>query len=67
MTDDKQPPVAFASFVERRSAVDAKELFQGIRFDPATPTPLKIEFAKSNSKAKRLPPNTFFYKRTKGK
>eukprot|EP01126_Amoeba_proteus_P057602 TRINITY_DN733_c0_g2_i4.p1 TRINITY_DN733_c0_g2~~TRINITY_DN733_c0_g2_i4.p1 ORF type:complete len:251 (+),score=36.71 TRINITY_DN733_c0_g2_i4:69-821(+) len=47
-------PVAFASFFDRASAINGQNIFQGIRFDPSLQTPLRVEFAKSNSKTKRL-------------
>eukprot|EP01126_Amoeba_proteus_P000665 TRINITY_DN10187_c0_g2_i12.p1 TRINITY_DN10187_c0_g2~~TRINITY_DN10187_c0_g2_i12.p1 ORF type:complete len:249 (-),score=37.37 TRINITY_DN10187_c0_g2_i12:148-894(-) len=47
-------PVAFASFLDRAAARNGQNLFQGIRFDPSLQAPLRVEFAKSNSKIKRL-------------
>lgn len=59
-------PVAFATFLDRDSAsvgqaalqvspsLSAFLLSQGVRFDPEQIQSLRIEFAKSNSKTKRL-------------
>ena len=43
-------PVAFVTFETRQQAEVAKSELQGIRFDEGLSKPLKIEFAKSNTK-----------------
>jgi len=53
-TSGNRGPVAFASFVDRNSALIGQSYLHGIKFDPEHPTTLRIEFAKSNSKTKRL-------------
>jgi RNA recognition motif-containing protein len=58
-TPQKQP-VAFVSFAERDSAVRAMRYLQGARFDLTSPQTLRIDFAKSNSKIKRLSPRDLF-------
>eukprot|EP01126_Amoeba_proteus_P020592 TRINITY_DN2093_c0_g2_i12.p1 TRINITY_DN2093_c0_g2~~TRINITY_DN2093_c0_g2_i12.p1 ORF type:complete len:287 (+),score=41.78 TRINITY_DN2093_c0_g2_i12:235-1095(+) len=47
-------PVAFATFSDRTSAMVAIRSLEGIRFDPSYPQKLRIEFARSNSKTRRL-------------
>jgi len=47
-------PVAFASFTDRNSALIGQAYLHGIKFDPENPITLRIEFAKTNSKTKRL-------------
>lgn len=49
-----QRQVSFASFRSRENAAHAIQLFNGILFEPSSSVPLKIEFARSNSKVKRL-------------
>jgi len=49
-----QRPVSFASFVSRDAASNAIQQLNGIKFDPDFEYNLKIEFARSNSKMKRL-------------
>jgi len=58
-TPQKQP-VAFVSFAERDSALRAMRYLQGVRFDLTSPQTLRIDFAKSNSKTKRLSPRDLF-------
>eukprot|EP00742_Colponemidia_sp_Colp-10_P006573 GILJ01007044.1.p1 GENE.GILJ01007044.1~~GILJ01007044.1.p1 ORF type:complete len:305 (+),score=42.23 GILJ01007044.1:40-915(+) len=45
--------VAFASFATQAQAAGAKEAVNGIIFDPAANIPLRVDFARSNTKAKR--------------
>jgi len=42
--------VAFASFADRSSAVYALKMLKDLKFDPASPQVMRVEFAKSNSK-----------------
>eukprot|EP01122_Echinamoeba_exundans_P005253 TRINITY_DN15418_c0_g1_i1.p1 TRINITY_DN15418_c0_g1~~TRINITY_DN15418_c0_g1_i1.p1 ORF type:complete len:441 (-),score=70.14 TRINITY_DN15418_c0_g1_i1:175-1443(-) len=49
-------PVAFVTFRDQSSALSARDLLQGIRFDPRSPVLLRIELARSNSKTKRVAP-----------
>lgn len=58
-------PVCFASFQDRNSAFRALRVVQDLRFDPNVPLPLRVEFAKTNSKARRLPPEFYAEKRKK--
>jgi len=53
-TSGNRGPVAFASFVDRSSAIIGQTYLHGIKFDPEQPSTIRIEFAKSNSKTKRL-------------
>jgi len=53
-TAGKQP-VAFSSWDDKASALKVREVLQGLQFDLNSPTKLRIELAKSNSKAKRMP------------
>eukprot|EP01126_Amoeba_proteus_P038557 TRINITY_DN4026_c0_g2_i1.p1 TRINITY_DN4026_c0_g2~~TRINITY_DN4026_c0_g2_i1.p1 ORF type:complete len:182 (-),score=21.50 TRINITY_DN4026_c0_g2_i1:447-932(-) len=59
-----KPPVAFATFINRTSAISGQSYLQGIKFDPDFPQTLRIEFAKANSKKRLLadvdnPPRSF--------
>ncbi|XP_057315650.1 RNA-binding protein with multiple splicing 2-like isoform X2 [Hydractinia symbiolongicarpus] len=47
----KAAPVAFVTFENRDHAEIAKSELQGVRFDPESPTTIRIEFAKANTKA----------------
>jgi len=58
-------PVCFASFQDRNSALRALRVVQDLRFDPNVALPLRVEFAKTNSKARRLPPEFYADKRRK--
>jgi len=58
-------PVCFASFTDRNSALRALRVVQDIRFDPNVAQTLRVEFAKTNSKARRLPPEFYAEKRRK--
>jgi len=55
-------PVAFVSFTEHEFALRAMRYFQNqdVRFDLTSPITLHIDFAKSNSKTKRLSPHDLF-------
>mmetsp|Transcript_20700 Transcript_20700/g.34093 ORF Transcript_20700/g.34093 Transcript_20700/m.34093 type:complete len:153 (+) Transcript_20700:690-1148(+) len=44
-------PVAFVAFVDQASALAARQKMTGVRFDPDSPSILRIELAKSNSKS----------------
>jgi len=58
-------PVCFASFTDRNSALRALRVVQDLRFDPNVAQTLRVEFAKTNSKARRLPPEFYAEKRRK--
>jgi len=58
-------PVCFSSFTDRNSALRALRVIQDLRFDPNVPQTLRVEFAKTNSKARRLPPEFYAEKRRK--
>lgn len=58
-------PVCFASFTDRNSALRALRVVQELRFDPNVAQTLRVEFAKTNSKARRLPPEFYAEKRRK--
>lgn len=49
----RKEPVVFAVFRTREEAEEAMKDFDGIVFDPALGSKLKIEFAKSNTRVKR--------------
>ncbi|GJQ09382.1 hypothetical protein GpartN1_g1173.t1 [Galdieria partita] len=49
----RKEPVVFAVFRTREEAEEAMKDFDGIVFDPASGSKLKIEFAKSNTRVKR--------------
>jgi len=44
-------PIAFVTFASRAQAEKAKTELQGVKFDPDLPTTLRLEFARSNTKA----------------
>ncbi|XP_046857261.1 RNA-binding protein, mRNA-processing factor 2a-like [Xenia sp. Carnegie-2017] len=46
----KPLPVAFVTFAEKLNAEECKKDLQGVCFDPALDQPLRIEFAKTNTK-----------------
>lgn len=46
----KAAPVAFVTFENREQAEACKSELQGVRFDPESPTTIRIEFAKANTK-----------------
>lgn len=46
-------PVGFVTFASRSSAELAKLDLQGVRFDPDLPQPIRLEFAKSNTKVNK--------------
>eukprot|EP01121_Diplochlamys_sp_Union-15-3_P007248 TRINITY_DN1826_c0_g1_i3.p1 TRINITY_DN1826_c0_g1~~TRINITY_DN1826_c0_g1_i3.p1 ORF type:complete len:233 (-),score=44.46 TRINITY_DN1826_c0_g1_i3:4-702(-) len=48
--------VAFARWTDKPSALAARDYLQGLRFDPESSVTMRIELAKSNSKAKREEP-----------
>jgi len=58
-------PVCFASFTDHNSALRALRVVQDLRFDPNVAQPLRVEFAKTNSKTRRLPPEFYAEKRRK--
>eukprot|EP00871_Galdieria_phlegrea_P005870 jgi/Galph1/770/GphlegSOOS_G5467.1 len=49
----RKEPVVFAVFRTREEAEEALKDFDGVVFDPATGSKLKIEFARSNTRVKR--------------
>jgi len=51
-TGERKMPVSFVVFSDQESALAAREILQGINFDPEIPTPLRIELARTNSKVK---------------
>jgi len=53
-TTGSRGPLAFVTFTDRNSALLGRSYFHGIKFDPDLATTLRIEFAKSNSKTKRV-------------
>eukprot|EP01123_Difflugia_compressa_P014495 TRINITY_DN757_c0_g1_i2.p1 TRINITY_DN757_c0_g1~~TRINITY_DN757_c0_g1_i2.p1 ORF type:complete len:330 (+),score=61.31 TRINITY_DN757_c0_g1_i2:253-1242(+) len=53
-------PVAFVSFNSRELALRALRYLQDVRLDLASTTTLRLSFAKSNSKTKRLSPEDLF-------
>jgi len=53
-------PVAFVSFTEREFASRAMQYLRDVRFDLTSTQTLHIDFAKSNSKTKRLSPHDLF-------
>lgn len=46
-------PVGFVTFSTRAAAEAAKLDLQGVRFDPDLPQPIRLEFAKSNTKVSK--------------
>jgi RNA recognition motif-containing protein len=54
MTVMNQRPVSFASFQTREFAASAIQQLNGIAFDPDTDQTLRVEFARANSKVKRI-------------
>ena len=46
-------PVGFVTFSTRARAEAAKLDLQGVRFDPDLPQPIRLEFAKSNTKVSK--------------
>jgi len=54
MTIMNQRPVSFASFTTREYAANAIQQLHGIKFDPDCDFILRMEFARANSKVKRL-------------
>jgi hypothetical protein len=46
--------VAFVSFTDRGSAVQAMRCVKNVQFDPSLPQVLRVDFAKSDTKVKRL-------------
>lgn len=46
-------PVGFVTFSTRAGAEAAKLDLQGVRFDPDLPQPIRLEFAKSNTKVSK--------------
>lgn len=46
-------PVGFVTFSTRLAAESAKLDLQGVRFDPDLPQPIRLEFAKSNTKVSK--------------
>lgn len=46
-------PVGFVTFSTRVAAESAKLDLQGVRFDPDLPQPIRLEFAKSNTKVSK--------------
>lgn len=46
-------PVGFVTFSTRQGAEAAKLDLQGVRFDPDLPHPIRLEFAKSNTKVSK--------------
>uniref|UniRef100_A0A6G1SCZ2 Protein couch potato n=1 Tax=Aceria tosichella TaxID=561515 RepID=A0A6G1SCZ2_9ACAR len=46
-------PVGFVTFSSRARAEAAKLDLQGVRFDPDLPQPIRLEFAKSNTKVSK--------------
>lgn len=46
-------PVGFVTFSTRAGAENAKLDLQGVRFDPDLPQPIRLEFAKSNTKVSK--------------
>lgn len=58
-------PVCFTSFTDRNSALRALRVLQDLRFDPHVSQTMRVEFAKTNSKARRLPPEFYAEKRRK--
>jgi RNA recognition motif-containing protein len=46
-------PVGFVTFSTRACAEAAKLDLQGVRFDPDLPQPIRLEFAKSNTKVSK--------------
>jgi len=65
MNETAGRPVCFASFTDRNSALRALRVVQDLRFDPNVAQTLRVEFAKTNSKARRLPPEFYAEKRRK--
>eukprot|EP01123_Difflugia_compressa_P014499 TRINITY_DN757_c0_g1_i6.p1 TRINITY_DN757_c0_g1~~TRINITY_DN757_c0_g1_i6.p1 ORF type:complete len:352 (+),score=76.05 TRINITY_DN757_c0_g1_i6:54-1109(+) len=53
-------PVAFVSFNSRELALRALRYLQDVRLDLTSTTTLRLSFAKSNSKTKRLSPEDLF-------
>lgn len=47
-------PVGFVTFTERALAETARKELQGVKFDPDAPQTIRLEFAKSNTKATSL-------------
>jgi RNA recognition motif-containing protein len=54
MTIMNQRPVSFASFQTREFAASAIQQLNGITFDPNVEQTLRVEFARANSKVKRI-------------
>ena len=54
-------PVGFVTFGSRKEADQARIKLQGVKFDPFDQMPLRLEFARSNTKARLRPssPNGF--------
>ena len=48
-------PVGFVTFNSRREADKARISLQGVKFDPFDQMPLRLEFARSNTKARLRP------------
>ncbi|ODN03416.1 Protein couch potato, partial [Orchesella cincta] len=46
-------PVGFVTFNTRAEAEAAKQVLQGVQFDPDLPQTIRLEFAKSNTKASK--------------
>lgn len=46
-------PVGFVTFASRHQAEVAKLDLHGVRFDPDLPQPIRLEFAKSNTKVSK--------------
>ncbi|XP_021954806.1 cell wall integrity protein scw1 isoform X2 [Folsomia candida] len=46
-------PVGFVTFTSRSEAEAAKQVLQGVQFDPDLPQTIRLEFAKSNTKASK--------------
>uniref|UniRef100_A0A6B2LB13 RRM domain-containing protein n=1 Tax=Arcella intermedia TaxID=1963864 RepID=A0A6B2LB13_9EUKA len=60
LNEKAKQPVAFVCFAEREFAIIALRYLHDIRMDLNSPQKLRIEFAKSNSKTKRLSPQDLF-------
>ncbi|KRY11611.1 Protein couch potato [Trichinella patagoniensis] len=43
-------PIGFVTFNSRAAAEEAKQSLQGVKFDPELPQPIRLEFARSNTK-----------------
>ena len=53
-------PVGFVTFNSRKDADRARVSLQGVKFDPFDQMPLRLEFARSNTKARLRPASPAF-------